>query len=89
MRYHVDRLGLTSSLEYFPTLGVDAVWITPIFASPMADFGYDISDYRWGVQLTKVILDKSNLTMAGTIVDIFSFAEQSIRYLGQWKTLTS
>ena len=47
MRYHVDRLGLTSSLEYFPTLGIDAVWITPIFASPMADFGYDISDYRW------------------------------------------
>ena len=67
------RLGLTSSLEYFPTLGIDALWITPIFASPMADFGYDISDYRWVVQPTKVILDKSNLTMAGTIVEINCF----------------
>lgn len=43
--------GLTSALEYFPTLGVDALWITPIFASPMADFGYDISDYRWGLKI--------------------------------------
>ena len=38
--------GLTSALEHFTTLGVDALWITPIFDSPMADFGYDISDYR-------------------------------------------
>ena len=43
--------GLTSALEYFPTIGVDALWITPIFASPMADFGYDISDYRWGLEI--------------------------------------
>ena len=57
-------------MEYFPTLGIDALWITPIFASPMADFGYDISDYRWVVQPTKVILHKSNLTMAVTIVEI-------------------
>jgi len=41
-----DLAGLSSALEYFPNLGIDALWITPIFASPMADFGYDISDYR-------------------------------------------
>ena len=37
--------GLTSRLEYLQWLGVDALWLSPIFRSPMADFGYDISDY--------------------------------------------
>ena len=46
--------GLSSALEYFPTLGVDALWITPIFASPMADFGYDISDYRFGLEICQM-----------------------------------
>ncbi len=32
-------------LPYLAALGVDALWLSPIFASPMADFGYDISDY--------------------------------------------
>ena len=49
--FHGGTSGLSSALEYFPTLGVDALWITPIFASPMADFGYDISDYRWGLKV--------------------------------------
>jgi maltooligosyltrehalose synthase len=29
-----------------PNLGVDAIWISPFFRSPMLDFGYDVSDYR-------------------------------------------
>ena len=33
-------------LDYVASLGVDAIWLSPIFRSPMADFGYDISDYR-------------------------------------------
>jgi alpha-glucosidase len=41
-----DLHGITSRLEYLAWLGVDAVWISPIFRSPMADFGYDVSDYR-------------------------------------------
>jgi alpha-glucosidase len=40
-----DLRGITSRLAYLKWLGVDAVWISPIFQSPMADFGYDISDY--------------------------------------------
>jgi alpha-glucosidase len=41
-----DLPGITERLEYLGgTLGVDAVWISPMFPSPMADFGYDISDY--------------------------------------------
>src|SRR5262249_15169959 len=37
--------GLRRRLPYLANLGVDAIWISPIFPSPMADFGYDISDY--------------------------------------------
>jgi len=41
-----DLAGITEKLDYIADLGVDAVWISPFFQSPMKDFGYDISDYR-------------------------------------------
>ena len=41
-----DLPGLTSKLDYVQSLGVDAIWLNPIFASPNDDNGYDISDYR-------------------------------------------
>ena len=41
-----DLAGITRRLEYVASLGVDAVWISPFFRSPMKDFGYDIADYR-------------------------------------------
>src|SRR6195952_1039712 len=40
-----DLRGITTRLSYLADLGVDAVWISPIFRSPMKDFGYDIADY--------------------------------------------
>ena len=40
-----DLAGITSRLDYFQSLGVTAIWISPIYPSPMADFGYDVSDY--------------------------------------------
>lgn len=40
-----DLEGIIGRLDYVAGLGVDAIWISPIFPSPMADFGYDISDY--------------------------------------------
>ncbi|WP_037523662.1 alpha-glucosidase [Sphingomonas sp. Mn802worker] len=40
-----DLAGITAHLDYVASLGVDAVWISPFFTSPMADFGYDVSDY--------------------------------------------
>ena len=40
-----DLRGIVQRLPYLSELGVDAVWISPIFPSPMADFGYDIFDY--------------------------------------------
>lgn len=41
-----DLNGITQKLDYLSWLGVDAVWISPFYPSPMVDFGYDISDYR-------------------------------------------
>jgi alpha-glucosidase len=41
-----DLAGITARLDYISRLGVDGVWISPFFRSPMADFGYDVSDYR-------------------------------------------
>ncbi|WP_159805422.1 alpha-glucosidase family protein [Litoreibacter roseus] len=41
-----DLRGITSRLPYVASLGVDAIWISPFFRSPMKDFGYDVSDYR-------------------------------------------
>jgi alpha-glucosidase len=40
-----DLPGILSRLEYLTWLGIDAVWIGPIYCSPMADFGYDITDF--------------------------------------------
>ena len=40
-----DIKGISRRLPYLKSLGVDALWLSPIFPSPMADFGYDISDY--------------------------------------------
>ncbi|PWL34278.1 MAG: alpha-glucosidase [Marivita sp. XM-24bin2] len=40
-----DLLGIANRLPYVASLGVDAIWISPFFTSPMKDFGYDVSDY--------------------------------------------
>lgn len=40
-----DLQGIRQRLDYLQWLGIDAIWLSPIFPSPMADFGYDIADY--------------------------------------------
>ena len=40
-----DMQGITQKLDHVAALGVDAIWISPFFKSPMDDFGYDVSDY--------------------------------------------
>lgn len=40
-----DLQGITEKLDYVAWLGADAIWLSPVFCSPMKDFGYDISDY--------------------------------------------
>lgn len=41
-----DLPGIVQKLDYIAGLGVDAIWISPFFTSPMKDFGYDVSDYQ-------------------------------------------
>lgn len=41
-----DLPGITEKLDYVADLGVDGIWISPFFTSPMKDFGYDVADYR-------------------------------------------
>jgi alpha-glucosidase len=60
-----DIAGLRSRLSYLSELGVDAVWITPWYPSPMADAGYDIADYR--------DIDP----LFGTLADAETFIEQA------------
>lgn len=38
--------GITSKLQYLKDIGVGAVWLSPFYKSPQADFGYDISDFK-------------------------------------------
>ncbi|WP_294335829.1 alpha-amylase family glycosyl hydrolase [uncultured Sphingomonas sp.] len=40
-----DLTGVIEKLDHVASLGVDAIWLSPIFPSPMADFGYDVADY--------------------------------------------
>ena len=40
-----DLAGIINRLDYLVALGVDALWISPVYPSPMADFGYDVADY--------------------------------------------
>jgi maltose alpha-D-glucosyltransferase / alpha-amylase len=41
-----DLAGITSKLDYLAELGIDAIWMLPIFPSPLRDDGYDVADYR-------------------------------------------
>jgi alpha-glucosidase len=41
-----DLNGIAEHLDYLKTLGVDAIWLSPVYPSPQVDFGYDISDYE-------------------------------------------
>ena len=42
----LDLKGIIQKLDYIKSLGVDVVWLNPIYGSPNADNGYDISDYQ-------------------------------------------
>ena len=46
-----DLRGLTSRLDYLQWLGIDCIWLLPIYASPLRDGGYDISDFTSDCQI--------------------------------------
>jgi alpha-glucosidase len=58
-----DLPGLRSRLGHIASLGVDALWLSPVYPSPMADFGYDVCDYR-NIDLTFGTLDDFDALLA-------------------------
>ncbi|KAI5693939.1 hypothetical protein M8J75_008198 [Diaphorina citri] len=56
-----DLKGIISKLDYLHDLGVNVIWLSPIFKSPMVDFGYDISDFRDIEPIFGTITDFKNL----------------------------
>jgi len=71
-----DLKGITEKLEYVASLGVDAIWLSPFFKSPMKDFGYDVSDYRdvdplFGtLEDFRILLDKAHALDLKIIIDL-------------------
>lgn len=58
-----DIQGITQKLDYIASLGVDAIWLSPIFTSPMKDMGYDVSDYK-GIDPTFGTMDDFDTMVA-------------------------
>ncbi|MFG1944252.1 alpha-amylase family glycosyl hydrolase [Nonomuraea sp. NPDC048826] len=71
-----DLIGVRDRLPYIAALGVDAIWLTPFYPSPMADFGYDVADYRDVDPLfgtlgdAKALIDEAHGLGLRVIVDI-------------------
>jgi len=60
-----DIPGITAHLDYLAALGVDAVWMTPMFPSPQVDFGYDVADYNGVDPSYGTLADMDRLIAAG------------------------
>ena len=71
-----DLYGVYEKLEYIKSLGVDGIWFSPIFPSPNADYGYDISDYKdihpdYGtLDQFKRVLDKAHSMGLKVLLDL-------------------
>jgi len=59
-----DLPGITQRIPYVARLGVDAIWISPFFKSPMRDYGYDVEDYRAVDPLFGTLADFDELVQA-------------------------
>ncbi|MGD9639335.1 MAG: alpha-glucosidase [Alphaproteobacteria bacterium] len=70
-----DLKGVTAKIDYLASLGIDAIWLSPIFKSPMKDFGYDVSDYRdidplfGSIDDFKAMLDKAHSKNIKVLLD--------------------
>ena len=59
-----DLTGIAAKLDYIAALGVDGIWLSPFYPSPMKDFGYDVADYC-GVDPMFGTLDDFKALLAG------------------------
>ena len=62
-----DLNGITAHLDYLKSLGVGAIWLTPIYPSPQVDNGYDISDYTAIDAAYGTMADFENLEELGEV----------------------
>ena len=58
-----DLKGIISKLDYLKELGIDVIWLSPVYKSPNDDNGYDISDYRDIMDEFGTMEDMDNLLM--------------------------
>ena len=71
-----DLYGVLEKLDYIKSLGVDAIWFSPIYPSPNADYGYDISDYKdihpdfGDLNIFKKVLDEAHKRGLKVIMDL-------------------
>ena len=71
-----DLEGVLSKLDYIKSLGVDAIWFSPLYPSPNADYGYDIADYTdiskdyGSLELFKKVLDEAHKRGLKIIMDL-------------------
>src|SRR5258706_1013992 len=65
-----DIAGIIERLPYLQSLGIDAIWLSPIFPSPMIDFGYDIADYTGIDPLFGTMADFDALVKAADVVGL-------------------
>ena len=71
-----DLKGILSKLDYIKSLGVDAIWFSPLYKSPQKDYGYDVSDYRdinpeYGtLEEFKEVLDEAHKRGLKVIMDL-------------------
>ena len=71
-----DLWGVLSKLDYIKSLGADAIWFSPLYPSPNADFGYDVADYKninpeYGdLELFKKLLDEAHARGLRVFMDL-------------------
>ena len=75
-----DLPGIVERLRYVASLGVDAIWISPFFRSPMKDFGYDIADYRDVDPLFGTLADFDRLVEAAHALGLKVIIDQVISH---------
>ena len=75
-----DLQGIIAKLPYIKSLGVDAIWISPFFKSPMKDFGYDISDYRDVDPMFGTMDDFDQLMAKAKLLDIKVIIDQVLSH---------
>ncbi len=71
-----DLNGITQRLEHIASLGVDCIWLSPIFTSPQADMGYDVSNYTDIDPIFDVSVGQFDLMVRGSeLTKTFPFTE--------------